>query len=289
MAQDEPTITLDPADFAEEEDVKQEAVDTGTTEAESSPEETQPEGNQQTPNEGEAEAPSDPDQEAEPEEQPPEEQPVEKPPVAEQRKEQLNTEIRDLVGQRNALRSEVEQLTSQVYAPRSASQIMAEEGQSASDARITAMEESMQINAYNQQISDAQFQVGTEAQQVLRDFSLFNPTSPDYQPQIAAQAANLLERNLIRDNNVPEYGPNGQPTGKGIVIGVHSSPYELYKTIADAHSLNANAARQQGQIDGQRATEKMLASADPSSSTPPKEKKVDPFLAGLTKGLDGAG
>jgi len=224
----------------------------------------------------------------------------------EERKQGLQTEIRDLVSerndllsQRNALQQEVQGLTQQAYGPQSIDQIMAETGQDEMNARVTAMEQSQAFKDYNQQATDAQLLLGHESQRVIQDFPIFNPVqpdgtpNPDYQPQLAIQAAQILEANVIRDPNVPEVvaGPDGRQytTGKGMIVGYRATPYQIYKPIADAHAMSVQVAQQsnnQGRIEGQRAAEKMLASADPASSTTPAEPKEDPFFSGLTKNLN---
>jgi hypothetical protein len=261
------------AELTSDNDVKEETSAAPET-TESSTEEDKDQGDtEETAEEGKEDEESEADSEEE----------TEKPKRgAEAREEKLNNEIRDLVSTRNALKQEVEQLTAQAYKPQSAEEIMAETGESASDARLSAMEQRQELRDYNDRVAESQLVLSTESQRIVQDFPMFDPASPQFQPEIAAQAANILEKNLIRDPNVPEIF-NGQPTGKGIVIGAHASPYELYKPIADAYNASAVANR----VKGQQAAEKMLASADPQSSVAPKTAKEDPFLAGLTRGLEG--
>lgn len=267
--EDIPTIADLAAELVDDTDVKEEPAAAPAT-PESSPEEKKDhEEAKEEPSEESAE-----ESEAESEEEP------EKPKKdANYRKDELNTEIRDLVSTRNNLKQEVEQLTAGVYKTQTADEIMAETGESASDARLTAMEQRQELRDYNDKIIESQLIVSTESERIIRDFPMFDPQSEQYQPGIAAQAAQVLEKNLIRDPNVPEMF-NGQPTGRGIVIGAHARPYELYKPIADAYNASANDNR----AAGQRAAEKMLASADPQSSAAPKLAKEDPFLQGLIGG-----
>ena len=271
-----PTLTDLASDLASV-DVKEEiaATQEPATAEPSTVENKEPEADGQSET-GEASS----DQEADPAEEVTEaeaEEP-EKPSVADQRKEQLSGEIRDLVTTRNQLKQEVEQLTAGVYRPQTAEEIMADTGQNANDARITAMEQRQELRDYNDRIAEQQLVLRTESQRVLRDFPMFDPSGANYQEGLAQQAATLLEKNLIRDPNIPEV-IDGQNTGRGMVIGSHLSPYELYKPIADAFAVAAVANRAQGQ----KAAEQMLASADPQSSTPPKETKEDAFLTGLTR------
>lgn len=171
---------------------------------------------------------------------------------ADERKQQLNTEIRDLVSQRNMLREQVEQLNSQAYRPATEQELLDQvnpetgEYYNRVEAKIAAMEQRQELERYNSQVAEAQLTLGTEAQRALRDFPIFDPLSSEYKPEVAAQVDQLLGANLVFDQNT------------GQVIGSHTSPYQLYQTVANSMQASAVA----GQLEGQRATEKMLASAD---------------------------
>lgn len=181
---------------------------------------------------------------------------------ADERKQQLNTEIRDLVAQRNALKAEVEKTTAQAYQPDSVEGLV-EQGYTELEAKVEAMRQGQEVERFNAQVVDAQLTLESESSRVLNDFPIFDPQSDQYRPEVAAKAANLLSKNLVLDPNT------------GQVIGSNVSPYQLYETIADASQISA----QDGQVRAQQATEKMLANADaPTSASPPKVKE-DPILA----------
>jgi outer membrane murein-binding lipoprotein Lpp len=265
MADNEPPSLSDLAgELAGDADVKEEAVAQDATTEESSTEETKTTEEEAAADSTESE---DDGADASDTEETTEEDSEQSP--AEQRKAQLNTEIRDLVTQRRELMQEVEQLNAQVYAPQSVDDIMAETGQSQAEARITAMEQRQELSDYNNRIAEAQLVIGTESERVLNDFPMFNPDSPQYKADVATQAAELLKSNLLYDQNT------------GQIIGSNISPYQLYKTIASANQASAV----ENQIKGQRNAERMLSAADPqSSASETKTVKQDPFLAGLTKG-----
>lgn len=182
-----------------------------------------------------------------------------KPTKAEERKTQLNTEIRDLVSQRNALKSEVEKANAEVYQPASEAELT-EQGLSATDAKVESLRQRIEIRDYNDRVADAQLTISSESERVLNDFPMFNPENKDYDEELAGEAAQLLQSNLILDENT------------GQIIGSNVSPYQLYKTIARATGISAA----KGQIKGQEDTEKMLANADTGSSTAPASKPKDP-------------
>lgn len=195
---------------------------------------------------------------------------VEEKPLA----EKSVNRFQKLANENRQLREANEQLIAQIYSAQTPEELV-DEGESEAMAEIKSLKQQREIDKYVQQVTDGQTYVENESQAVLDDFDgMFNPESPNYKANIAVQAARQVEPLLIRDNNIPEIDPDGQPTGKGVVIGARSSIYDLYQTLAEA----AQASSVEGQIKGQKATEKMLASADaPTSAAPPKEKK-DPIL-----------
>lgn len=180
---------------------------------------------------------------------------------AEDRKSQLNTEIRDLVSKRNQLKSEVEQLNSQAYQVASEEELV-DQGYTETDARVEALRQQYEMDKYNTQVADAQLTLANEAQRVEQDFPMFNADSPEYKPELAAQADRILGQSLIIDPNT------GQPIGSNV------SPYELYKTLAQTYQ----ASSQEGQVKGQQATEKMMANADHTGSASPPRQQKDPIL-----------
>lgn len=193
---------------------------------------------------------------------------------ADERKAQLNAEIRDLVAQRNAIKAEVTKATSEVYQPATESELM-DEGMSATDAKVEALRQQMEVRDYNERVAESQLTLGSESLRVMQDFPIFNPDNPSYDQELAAEAADLMEANLIRDPNVPEIDPaTGEPTGKGLIIGSNVSPYRFYQTLYRASSISAA----KGQIKGQQAQQEQLANADTPGSIAPPKKASDPVL-----------
>jgi hypothetical protein len=187
---------------------------------------------------------------------------VVQPTRADERKTQLSTEIRDLVAQRNTLKEEVAKANSEVYQP-ATEQELEDEGLSATDAKVEALRQSIEVRDYNDKVADAQLTIESESQRVLTDFPTFNPDSKDYDVELSNEAAQLLRQNLILDPNT------------GQVIGSNVSPYQLYKTLDRASGISG----QKGQLKGQQSTEQMLANADTNSSAAPPAKAKDPLTA----------
>lgn len=190
--------------------------------------------------------------------------------------------FQNLANENRDLRRQVEQLTAQTYQPATeedlANEVNPETGENYNrlEAKFEAYRQSQEIDKYNSQVVEAQASIGNESLGVLNDFPRFNPNSDQFEADLALDAAQLLEANLIRDPNVPELDQEGKPTGKGIVIGSNISPYQLYKTLDKASSLSIT----KGQIKGQQATETMLANADTGgSNAAPAKQTVDPVVA----------
>lgn len=187
--------------------------------------------------------------------------PEDKPTKADERKTQLNTEIRDLVAQRNALKDEVTKANAEVYQP-ATEQDLVDEGLSATDAKVEALRQQIEVRDYNERVSEAQLTIESEANRVLTDFEWANPDSPTYKEELSKEASQLLESNLITDPNT------------GQVIGSNVSPYQLYKTLDRASGISSV----EGQLKGQQNTEQMLANADTASSAAPPKKPVDALM-----------
>jgi hypothetical protein len=187
-----------------------------------------------------------------------EEQPQgdEKPlsPKAENRFQKLANENREL-------RETIEKLHAEVYRPQTAEELV-DEGLSPEMAEVRALKQQLEVQEYNNRVVEAQTSLSRESAQVMQDFPMFDPESPEYQPDIAASAAEALEKALIVDPNTNQ------------IIGSHLSPYQIYKPIADAYAKS----RIEGQIKGQKDTEKMLANVEAPSSAAPRQPKKDPLL-----------
>lgn len=249
MADEQESPKAEPSPAKEEPKVEAKA------EPEEKPEEAE-KGEEETPEptkeEGEVEKPAE-----DTEEKPQEETPKGK---ADERKAQLNTEIRDLVAQRNALKAEVEKTNADVYQVATEDELT-EQGMTQLEAKVESMRQQQEMEKYNSQVADAQLTISSEADKVLQDFPIFNTESESYDKELAEEAAELLRANLILDPNTQQ------------VIGSNVSPYKLYQTIAKAANISAT----KGQIKGQQATEEMLANADSAASVAPPTKQKDPL------------
>lgn len=180
----------------------------------------------------------------------------------EQRKDQLNTEIRDLVAKRNQLRQQVERLNAEAYPVPSEQELQDQinpdtgEYYTALEAKVIRMEQQEQLRDYVERVTESQLAISAEAERALRDFPMFDSNSPDYNPEIAQRADAILQSNLVVDQNT------------GQIIGSRISPYELYKSF----DVTAKATQRKAQIQGQKSVEKMISAADPTTGGRGAEK-----------------
>lgn len=183
-----------------------------------------------------------------------------KPRGADARKDELKSEIRDLVAVRNGLKADVSDTNAKYYKPASQAELE-DAGMDPLEAKVEAMRQQGEMRDYNDAVVEAQLTIESESQRVLHDFPIFDPDSEDYNKELADSAANLFEKNLVLDPNTKQ------------IIGSNVSPYELYQTIATA----ANTSKATGEIAGKKAVEKQLANVDSApSATKPVGPKVDP-------------
>lgn len=262
----DPIIELDVTDFADE----VEQVEPTTAE-ESSPEETkvdapaedttaEPEADKETEDDD-----ADADDTAEVEE-------TKEPEFqgAEARKAELQNEIRTLVSQRNTLRTEVASQNATAYPVQSAQELI-DQGVDPAIARVEALEQRAQLTEYTNYVADLNATVNTEALQVMADYPEFDPKSPTYNEALATRASAMYQQ-VAQIQRDPQTGYISQAA---------VTPYNIFKAFAET----AAAGAQSGVVRGQKSAEKMLAAAETTSSSAPKQPKEDNFLAGLTKGL----
>lgn len=171
---------------------------------------------------------------------------------ADARKEQLNTEIRDLVAQRNVLRQEVERINAQVYQPATVEDLLNQENPATGEyynrleAEVESMRQERDVEKYNNHVAESRLTMTTEAQRALSDFPMFDQSSPDYDGEVAAEIDAILPSLL-------EFDPN-----TGQLIGSKVSIYQLYKS----HAKAADAKARKAEITAQRNAEKQLSNAD---------------------------
>lgn len=216
------------------------------------------------------------------------EEPQEKASAADLRKEQLQTEIRDFVAQKNQAAQELQELQQKLSQAKTETQnpqdingyldqVNPDTGDyyTRQEAKTELLEKEIQrLNGERQQeqhltaVRDSQAKLEREAQRVLAEFPQFDERSQEYNKDLAERMAPILEANLAID-----------PVTKQIV-GTHLPVYELYETVFSSYQAgNLTGAKSQ-----QNATSKMLRSVDTSSGaqntneTSDEKKFIDGFF-----------
>jgi uncharacterized protein (DUF3084 family) len=255
-------IQLDVADFTEPAEVEPTTVEESSPEEPKAEVEAKEEASEAEPEEA-TEAKEESDTEAKVEED------AEQPKKgAEERKVQLQSEIRSLVSQRNTLRQEVEAKNAEQYRPQTAAEI-AELGVEPVLAEVRALQQRTEMAEFNAHVAETNANLNTESLQLMADYPVFDSQSSEYNEGLS-QRVNSLYQKVAGITTDPK---------TGLITNVQTLPYDFYKSFAETHTAGA----QNGAVKGQVAAEKMLAAADTPSSSAPKQPKEDPFLAGLTR------
>jgi hypothetical protein len=123
---------------------------------------------------------------------------------------------------------------------------------------------------YQLEVQQNQQKIQSEAQQALGEFPELDSQSDKFDAEIAAEYEQALSQALILDQ-------------QGVPIGAYMSPYQLAKSIAGPAKRAAEKAKALGQAEAQKATSRMLASADsaPSASSAKPKGQTDPFMSGF--------
>lgn len=132
-------------------------------------------------------------------------------------------------------------------------------------ARIQANEkqqEYLQVQEYELQVQQNQQLLSSEANKSLADFPELDASSDKFDESVALEYEAALAQALILDQN-------------GTPIGAHMSPYQLAKSIVSPARAAAERAKALGQAEAQKATAKMLATADPSPTSSQSNKSFE--------------
>lgn len=210
-------------------------------------------------------------EETKPEEQPeatddtPEPPQEELAPKSQNRFQQLANENREMKAELDRLRrqetqiaaeqqliNEVNPETGEFYTPQEIERIAFQQSKQQQAQDVATQR-------YELEVQEVQSQLRDEATRALSDFPMFDETSKEYDEELAAEVDELLGANLVLEE------------GTNRIIGSRVSPYKIYQS----HVRAAEKARQQGQINGQKATERMLASVDGTGSNQKGEASFD--------------
>jgi len=154
-------------------------------------------------------------------------------PSAEERKAIAQREFQN----RQRTRSQIAQQLDQAYGPKTEEELV-EEGLSRQEAQIQALREEMAFKEQRAQIAEMNASLQSDAVNVISDFSVFNPDSPDFDPEFSKQVetAYRTAARLQTDDN-------------GIVLNAEVPLYDFYKQMNDIYSRGATKGTQQGAQD----------------------------------------
>lgn len=215
-----------------------------------------------------------PEQPAKPAETPPEGEPPQgEPKGAETPEEDPKEQARKGYAERQRMKSAAKEAITQQYQPRTAEDLE-QEGLSPEDARFEALRQEVQAERFVNNVADLTANMNMDASAIESEFDIFSEKSPNFDKDFAEK----VSREYVRDAGV-QMDETGQ-----YVLSSRIPMYDYFKSRYD----DRMAGQKHGQVSGQRAAEKMLASAEtPSSATPPPKPAEDPIEKGFNKVFGG--
>lgn len=179
------------------------------------------------------------EEESEGEQEPAKEQTPETDEQAAQRR--YNDQMaRQRVIDRQRTRQEVAKQLDQTYGPKTEDDLI-EEGLDPVQAQLEALRQEMQYKEQRTQIAELNAGLQAEAVNVTNDFPVFNPNSPDYDPEFAGiveQQYKQAARLQLDDN--------------GIVVNADVPLYDYYQQMATIYNRGTERGQKQGQQEYQQ-------------------------------------
>lgn len=274
MAQDDTTIPVLPDEGTQ--DVSEDngadlLVETDATEEKQEPK-TEPESKEESKEEAKesekTEEPEDNDKsEGESEEEKPEESEDESEESEPDPKEIARREYRERVQGKKQLQ-EILDTQWRTETPEE----LQEQGLDPAEARAVALEKRVELAEWRNQVVELNSTINQESMEVFKDYPVFDESSPEFDPEFAKEVGQLYQQTADL-----QFDETGQ-----YVVNARVTPYDFYSKMA---KLRGNSVTK-GKVEGQRATEKNLAAAEPASTNKTTEvpAEEDPFLKGFNKG-----
>lgn len=185
-------------------------------------------------------------------------EPVEEVADANDPKEIARREFR----QRQKTRESVAKTIDETYQPKSKEDLVGE-GLTEAKAEVEALRQEIEFEKTRSRIAEVNATLQADAQNILRDFPIFNPDNKDsFDPEFAEKVQKRYEKvaRLQTDEN-------------GIVLNAEEGLYDFYADMAELYKGGANKGKDQGQKDAL----KMLSRTDTTtkSETPQSDKKPE--------------
>lgn len=195
-------------------------------------------------------------------------------PKSDDYKEQAREAVASRLARRSQLMQQVKQRSEQQFSNPDVNQLLETVNPDTGDyftpveAKLALMERSQQIKQYNEQVADAQVQIEADADRVLKEMSMFDERSEDYNKELAEYADNAVKQGL-------QYDQAGNLVGSAVPI------YQFYKSIASAYEAGST----KGAVNGRKAVQQMRNRVDPGSRAAQTENKEDEFLKAFDENL----
>jgi hypothetical protein len=272
--QDTPQTTTND-DFASQLELEPEQVDPAE-QPESQPVETKPEVEKE---EAPADAPEQPAEEPKPEEAA---EPTPEPEKQEEPQESEAERNRRFYEMRQKAKQEAERAMDRTYQAQPVDELTkkyTDQGYDEFQARMLANDERREqqaaINTARTEVAELNMTIESEALQVMHEFPIFDPKSPDYDKAFADKASALYHQaaGVQRDEQT------------GLIINASQTPYSFYKDLAEMR----NSGLSKAQMDAQRAAEQQMAAVTPPASIvvqrdkSPEDKQADALAAAFDK------
>ena len=142
---------------------------------------------------------------------------------------------RQRIQERQRTRNAVAQQIDQAYGPKSEQELV-EQGYSEQQAQIEALRQEMQYRDQRNQIAELNAGMQVEAVSVVNDMPVFNPNSPEYDPDFTQFVEQQYKQvaNLQLDDN-------------GIIVNANVPLYDYYQQMYDVRQQLISKGQQQGQ------------------------------------------
>jgi hypothetical protein len=174
--------------------------------------------------------------------------------------------------QQQRTKQAVAQQLDQTYGPKTEEQLV-QEGYDQRDAQIEALRQEMTYKEQRTQIAELNAGMQVEAVNVTNDFPVFNPNSPDFDPeftQMVEQQYKQAARLQTDENN--------------IIVNAEVPLYDFYQQMAQIRSQGIARGEQRGQ----QAYQQMLSRTENPGGSSSTSNKGDESLADLEARLGDA-
>jgi hypothetical protein len=157
--------------------------------------------------------------------------------------------------ERQRTRQAVTQQIQQQYRPKTEDDLL-EEGLDPVDAKIQAIREEFDYREQVNQIAELTTTVRSDVVNVLSDYPIYNPNSPDYDPEFTKMVDDAYDQ-----------AAKLQTTEDGAILHAEVLPYEHYQRMAQIYQRGTSRGVKQGQDEATRTMSRTETAGSSSSTT----------------------